>query len=844
MARLARCLCPIVLAIMCFAPVLFRGHQFGFRDAAAFYYPLQLRVQQEWRAGRLPLWEPEENGGVPLLGNPSAAVLYPGKLLYAAMPYPWAARVYVIAHVALAFGAMWSLMRGFNVSLSGASIAALGYAFGGPVLLQYCNVIFLVGAAWMPLALLHAHRWLHLGDRRALAWLALVLSMQTLCGDPEAAYLSACAAAAYALGLSLTAPDHHRGRTLALAGLAVLVVYLCLIAWKLWGEDMGHRMKLGWWPTAERVALAGWVVVALTFLVRWVRRNRTWGTASRLLGLAGACALALAVSAVQLVPSLEFILLSPRAGSGQAPAGIFDFSIHPARLIEGLWPNVFGTIAMGNHRWLEALPPTFDYQVWLESLYPGGPILILGLAAAGFRRRPSWRAWLTGVALIGAAAGLGTYASPLFWARSFSPLASIVGQHATAAGGEGNSRALPDGFGGIYWLMATALPGFSAFRYPGKLLVVASLGICGLAGLGWDELFQTGWRRPGRLVLAGLAVTIGSLMLLRIPMGRERFTHFLTLHPDLTTTVFGPLDIASSLTDVSRSLVHAAVMMGASLLLFRGAGRSPQLAGVAALSLLTVDLGLSNAHLIHTVPQRVFDARPRALDVIERAESREAASGPFRIHRMPNWAPAAWLTRGTADRIETIVRWERDSLRPKYAITEGASYTLTKGTAELSDLLPFFDTMAIRLDAATSRRHGFPSGYEVVYYMRRGFDLWNTRYFILPARLVLDSRFRGVLSFLPSTTEIDPPPGAFDGPDGERLEEFLAATGRCPDPPQRGRLPACLDRSPGPLCGSRRRTKSDRSPASDGRDSLPGRRSLACGSAQGPRSENSGLARG
>ncbi len=124
--------------------------------------------------------------------------------------------------------------------------------------------------------------------------------------------------------------------------------------------------------------------------------------------------LSLVLAAIQLVPSLEFIALSPRAASGHAPAAIYDFSIHPARVIEGLWPNVIGTIAHGNHRWLEALPPTFDYLVWLESLYQGGPILLLGLAAAGFRRGPAWRAWLTGVTLVGLAAGLGTYGSPYF----------------------------------------------------------------------------------------------------------------------------------------------------------------------------------------------------------------------------------------------------------------------------------------------------------------------------------------------------------------------------------------------------------------------------------------------
>src|SRR6516225_1802325 len=93
----------VFMTLACFAPVLFRDEQFAYRDSANFYYPLYLRVQQEWQAGRLPLWMPEENGGMPLLGNPTAAVLYPAKLIYAALPYPWAARAYVIAHVALAF---------------------------------------------------------------------------------------------------------------------------------------------------------------------------------------------------------------------------------------------------------------------------------------------------------------------------------------------------------------------------------------------------------------------------------------------------------------------------------------------------------------------------------------------------------------------------------------------------------------------------------------------------------------------------------------------------------------------------------------------------------------------
>src|SRR5437773_4675694 len=143
--------CFAALFLACYAPVLFQDRQFGFRDAAHSYYPLHQRVQQEWDEGRWPLWEPEENSGMPLLGNPTAAVLYPGKLIFAVLPYAWGVRVYTLAHTVLAFVAMLAMMRSWGTSWVGSGIAALAYAFGAPILFQYCNIIFLVGAAWAPL---------------------------------------------------------------------------------------------------------------------------------------------------------------------------------------------------------------------------------------------------------------------------------------------------------------------------------------------------------------------------------------------------------------------------------------------------------------------------------------------------------------------------------------------------------------------------------------------------------------------------------------------------------------------------------------------------------------------
>ncbi len=131
--------CVLALTLACFGQVLFSGEQFGYRDAGHYYYPLYERVQQEWSKSRLPLWDSRENAGMPLLGNPTAAVLYPGKLIYGLLPYPWAARFYTIAHVILAMAGMYRLMRGWQTSREGSAFSAMAYAFGAPILFQYCR---------------------------------------------------------------------------------------------------------------------------------------------------------------------------------------------------------------------------------------------------------------------------------------------------------------------------------------------------------------------------------------------------------------------------------------------------------------------------------------------------------------------------------------------------------------------------------------------------------------------------------------------------------------------------------------------------------------------------------
>lgn len=83
--------CFLALPAWLFADVLFADGGFVYRDAAHFYYPLFEFTQQEWAAGRVPLWNPYDDAGQPLFANPTSSVLYPGKLLFLLpLSFPWA----------------------------------------------------------------------------------------------------------------------------------------------------------------------------------------------------------------------------------------------------------------------------------------------------------------------------------------------------------------------------------------------------------------------------------------------------------------------------------------------------------------------------------------------------------------------------------------------------------------------------------------------------------------------------------------------------------------------------------------------------------------------------------
>ncbi len=655
-----------VLIAAIFGPALAGHYGFAYRDAAHFYHPLFEFVRAEWSAGRVPLWNPCENLGVPLAGDATSSVFYPGKLLFALpLDYTLLFNGYVVAHLALAAATSFRLARHFGASAWAAGLAAVSYAFSGNVMFQHCNVVFLVGAAWLPLALELADRSLREGSWRAAIGMGVVLALMVTGGDPQMAYN---------------------------AGL--LAVLDAAILWRASAGDPSIPTR-----TIRRLTLL----------------------------LAVAAGTGLVLSAVQTLPSRETARQSLRAsydsprnlyelgaamlaGDALKPASpryagllgmsndehaqhIYQFNLGPWRAIELLWPNVAGRHFPVNSRWLDVLPA--EGRVWTPSLYMGLLPVVLALSSFSVRRRASpavrWLSWMT---LLGVLAGLGVF-GVVWWVRE------VGGWFGASIGGD-----IGDEVGGLYWLMTVVLPGYVYFRYPAKLLVVACLGLSMLAALGWDALWRSqsaGWWR----CFAGLAALSFAAPIAINVAWPSLCDRLQAIEPN---ELFGPFDCRQARMEVSGALGQTAILSAlfAWLIYFAvrkhdgetAQPRGATLRGIApgaCLLLTVIDLAIAGRPLVPYAPATMWQGVPRALEL--------AGTDKLRVYRDPHCWNEAWRAASSPHRVQESLSWKRATLFPKYNLSHDVSLVDSPGTLAPYDVHVVWDVARNHADG----RGGLPA---------------------------------------------------------------------------------------------------------------------------------------
>jgi hypothetical protein len=479
----------LLAAFFFLGPVLWPGESeilIG-SDLHWLFYPTTQFAFTAMQAGELPLWNPHLFLGFPHYAEPQLATFYPLLWLPALAGWP----------VTTAFSWLYAFHLGLTAAGGYLLLRRLGAQRAGAVVGG-----FTLGFSAFMLTRLYAGHLPHVMTIAYLPWL-LAAADWAVVKRPLLPTIATTLLAALPLGLAI------------LAGYApffpLLVGTLTLyLGWRAW---LAYREE-GWRPV--------------------VRLTAQWAGLGLFAGL---------LAAVQLLPTLQFALLSSRVATADyAFAG--QFALPFWQLLTLLSPDFFGIptwYALPPDKaahWAISYPPTY----WEAAVYVGIlPLLLVGLAwGLGQRRLRFWGF----LGLAGLLLALGADAA---WHRLFYQV----------------------------------VPGFGLFRVPARMIYLFVLSTAVLAGLTFDHWFN-------------LPATSFQLWRSRLQRAALLLLPALFLVTLLTVMVqAAQTDQAAQLRlqNMAEQLVRLIIFLALSLaLLLKGYGRPHSWLAALALVILVADL--------------------------------------------------------------------------------------------------------------------------------------------------------------------------------------------------------------------------------------------------------------
>jgi hypothetical protein len=386
------------------------------------------------------------------------------------------------------------------------------------------------------------------------------------------------------------------GAYLSLLSAYTLFGSMAWLPWVLaWGDESLRSPEGGrWWRPGllaggalglqllngepATMMMSGLALLALT-LSAAARRPRA---APRILLPA---AFALALAAVQFLPTLGHLAGSQR--KGLPPEIATMWSMRPQRFVEVLLPRFFGDPARDSESLFFGWRINEGDYPYVESLYPGLALAVLGLAALPAWRIPRRAAWLLCLAA-GCLLALGHN-------------------------------------GPVYEGLRRAVPALAAIRYPEKFIVLAVLTLVFAGALGWQRLLdrREADREADRRGAAGLPLAL-ALGVLAAALALTALLHwapaaalgFISSYgpPDLTAA--GRAKALSYLRSEAWAAAATAAAVAALFALSRWRRPSRRLLEALAVLVLAADLWHYGHALVRTVPAAVYrDPPPLALTV-------------------------------------------------------------------------------------------------------------------------------------------------------------------------------------------------------------------------------------
>jgi hypothetical protein len=303
------------------------------------------------------------------------------------------------------------------------------------------------------------------------------------------------------------------------------------------------------------------------------RQPGTWPRLRRALRALVPLAFGLALAAVQLVPTLGRMADSPRRTLDAEQA--LSWSMRPQRLVEAVLPRFYGDPARVSEGLFFGGEISDGHYPYVESIYPGLLLAVLGAAALLRSRIPRRAAW-----------------------------ALVLGAGVFLALGRHNP---------LYAGVRRAVPLLAILRYPERFVILAILALVLAGALGWQWLLDE--RQAGRPAAANLPLALSLAVLAAATVLAAVFLWVPEIASPVLRIAGEPyLSHRGTALPYLRGESWAAVATAAAVAALLGLCRwpRPQRRWLSALAilLLAVDLWHYGHRLVRRVPATLYQVPP------------------------------------------------------------------------------------------------------------------------------------------------------------------------------------------------------------------------------------------
>ena len=325
-------------------------------DDVVYYYPLRVMVAEHLKAGELPLYNPREATGMPLMADPQTAVMYPATWLFVVLPPKLAYSMSIFAAFSLAGGGAYLYLRRLGLVRAAAMFGALAFMFCGFMVGHRVHLSMIQAAAMLPWGL-----WCLEGLRRTRNDLATEDSepRNIRTAEPQKSKVKTRSVDSVLLPSAVRMFECSSVRCFFAALWLAPVLFLTIAA--------GH------WPTLIHMAMI-WTVYGL-IRVRPLLSGLALGAA--------AVALAAIMAWPQIHITSQFLAEVTRNKIGYATAG--ENSFLPTSAVLDLMPFFMGT-----------RNPNFFNQQWWGSWHLCEMLGYVGLATLALALGAMWRLYRKG----------------------------------------------------------------------------------------------------------------------------------------------------------------------------------------------------------------------------------------------------------------------------------------------------------------------------------------------------------------------------------------------------------------------------------------------------------------